>query len=390
VQAITDRNGQGSNGRHCSQRSLRLGRYCRTRLTRPYSPTLHQRDNRWEQFAVFVLVKNPFARPVWIERVHVSLPSELLLADDGTRKKELVEQEKKEAERRTEEKAERESIRRSIEDLQERLVAFRACPDPGMNAQELGVGIRSLERALAKFPTSSASVVIQDVSSLGDVRVESASPNVFIKGKEAERSSMGAVEILDPHTVLRSMARERRVTLQSSLPSGASLQPSSTAVYTVLLNVKRSFIFPPSNYFLQFSVNFSFERPHSDNADRQETLETLMTNTVSHEIAIRPSVYSLIGGAAIGGISGAIARVLKASGQFDLSSLTWSAGVSGAFAVVLAVILSAVSIIFVARKSEAQSFISVEDFWGGLLIGFFVGYTGTEFFADLTRSATPR
>jgi hypothetical protein len=153
--------------------------------------------------------------------------------------------------------------------------------------------------------------------------------------------------------------------------------------------VKRSFIFPPSNYFLQFSVNFSFERAHPNSADRQQAPETLMTNTVSHEISIRPSVYSLIVGAAIGGISGAIARLLKASGQFDLSSLTWSAGVSGGFALLLAVILSAVSIIFVARKSEAQSFISVEDFWGGLLIGFFVGYTGTEFFADLTRSAIP-
>lgn len=33
------------------------------------------------QFALFVLVKNPFNKPVWIRRVHVSLPSELTLAD---------------------------------------------------------------------------------------------------------------------------------------------------------------------------------------------------------------------------------------------------------------------------------------------------------------------
>jgi hypothetical protein len=108
-------------------------------------------------------------------------------------------------------------------------------------------------------------------------------------------------------------------------------------------------------------------------------------NTVSYEIAIRPSVYSLIGGAAIGRISGSVARLLKLTGQFDLSVITWSGGLSSGFTIALAVILSAVSIIFVTRKSEAQSFISVEDFWGGLLIGFFVGYTGTEFFSDLIR-----
>jgi hypothetical protein len=161
--------------------------------------------------------------------------------------------------------------------------------------------------------------------------------------------------------------------------------PSSTAVYTVLLNVKRSLIFPPSSYTLQFSVNFSFERPDTSRAITQGFRESLMTNTVSYEIAIRPSVYSLIGGAAIGRISGSVARLLKLTGQFDLSVITWSGGLSSGFTIALAVILSAVSIIFVTRKSEAQSFISVEDFWGGLLIGFFVGYTGTEFFSDLIR-----
>jgi len=42
------------------------------------------------------------------------------------------------------------------------------------------------------------------------------------------------------------------------------------------------------------------------------------------------------------------------------------------------------AIIFMARKSDAQSFVSIEDFWGGLLIGFLVGYTGTSFFESIT------
>jgi hypothetical protein len=50
-----------------------------------------------------------------------------------------------------------------------------------------------------------------------------------------------------------------------------------------------------------------------------------------------------------------------------------------------ATILAAIAIIFMVRKSDTQSFVSVEDFWGGVLIGFLVGYTGTEFFETLTK-----
>lgn len=34
------------------------------------------------EFTLFVLVKNPFTKPVWVERVHVNLPSELALVVD--------------------------------------------------------------------------------------------------------------------------------------------------------------------------------------------------------------------------------------------------------------------------------------------------------------------
>lgn len=45
------------------------------------SVTLSTRDlTAGNQFAIFVLVKNPFDKPVWIRQVHVSLPSELRLA----------------------------------------------------------------------------------------------------------------------------------------------------------------------------------------------------------------------------------------------------------------------------------------------------------------------
>ena len=39
-----------------------------------------------------------------------------------------------------------------------------------------------------------------------------------------------------------------------------------------------------------------------------------------------------------------------------------------------------------ARKSSAQPLVSVEDFWGGLVIGFTVGYFGFHQFLQLFPS----
>ena len=36
-----------------------------------------------------------------------------------------------------------------------------------------------------------------------------------------------------------------------------------------------------------------------------------------------------------------------------------------------------------ARKSSTQQIVSVEDFWGGLLIGFLVGYLGEAYFRGI-------
>jgi fluoride ion exporter CrcB/FEX len=35
------------------------------------------------------------------------------------------------------------------------------------------------------------------------------------------------------------------------------------------------------------------------------------------------------------------------------------------------------------RKKDVQSFLTVEDFWGGILLGFLVGYSGGQFLKGL-------
>jgi hypothetical protein len=42
------------------------------------------------------------------------------------------------------------------------------------------------------------------------------------------------------------------------------------------------------------------------------------------------------------------------------------------------------------RKTDVRPFLTVEDFWDGILLGFLVGYTGQQLFEQLSKiSATP-
>jgi hypothetical protein len=197
-----------------------------------------------------------------------------------------------------------------------------------------------------------------------------------------ERGQVKEIQLLDANYLSEKHAQSRSVDLQSSLPPGAALQPSSTVVYTAVLNVRKRLFFTPSKFRLQFNVNYAFQHIFEMELNPQKT--SLFTNTISYEIAIRPSLFALITGAGFGAIAGSLARSLQSSPHVALKSLTSEDMVNGALPIILSLILGIVAVIFVARKSEAQSFISVEDFWGGLLIGFFVGYTGTEFFSKLT------
>ena len=77
---------------------------------------------------------------------------------------------------------------------------------------------------------------------------------------------------------------------------------------------------------------------------------------------MRASLTSIILGACVGSIAGWIAR--KGDGiTFDMANLLSLAG---------ALLLSAMAVVLFARKKGIQPIIAVEDFWGGIAIGFIV------------------
>ncbi len=188
----------------------------------------------------------------------------------------------------------------------------------------------------------------------------------------------GDVELSAPNPSLQALS-------SSSLPPTEALQPGSTAVYSLVLTTKQSLFFRPVQYTLQYSINYSF----SSGKDNKKTY----TNNASQLVTIRAPILSVMFGAILGGIAGFFATFLQKSyggGKLNIDPLEM------AISLVVTVILSAMAVVFLVRKSETQSLISVEDFWGGLVIGFLVGYSGTNAFQSLTGidtlagvSATP-
>lgn len=346
-----------------------------------------------KEFTIFVLVKNPFSKPVWIQEVNVSLPSELKRLDDQEIQQRAKDAEEKQKQLAQEKKQEQIKLQSDIANLQAAidgiLTELKSKPESAFS-QEIDSLNRKIDRMsekLNELNVGESDIRIVGKADIGNIKIGSQSSSLKLdadnRGKSTSNQiTINQIEVYEPWLIYEQEAQSRTVSLKSSLPINTALLPGSTAVYTVILNVKRSLIFTPTKYRLQFYVNYGFESGESAQANNHLSLnENLYTNTIAHSISIRPSVYSVITGSVIGAAIGAIARLLQTSATPSLSSFIIS--------LVLSTILGGMAIIFMARKSDTQSFVSVEDFWGGMLIGFLVGYTGTSFFESISGVAPP-
>jgi hypothetical protein len=377
-----------------------------------------------KQFAIFVLIKNPFDKPVWVRQVHVSLPSELKLAraEDRQRQK---KSEKEDSNTNLQREKEEPEIKELIFKLETKLEYLRSewrkilehinnkeiLPERTQEflssieakIEEVQFELKKLTRGrkaniqigdnsatgdlkvISNQLSDRANIQIGDNSAMGNLKVTSNLANLQIGNK----TSIGSVEIYDPNSFM--FAQASKIDLESSLPNNVALQPGSTVVYTAILYVEKSIVFTPSQYRLQFNVNYSFHAKELSlpNEHQEKGEEGIFTNTIAYELSIRPSVYSVIIGASLGGLTGAIARLLQITPSEKWQTFSSTDIVTSVITVAVAVILSSIAVVFMVRKSDAQSFVSVEDFWGGLLIGFFVGYTGTSFFEQLTGVTNP-
>jgi hypothetical protein len=94
------------------------------------------------------------------------------------------------------------------------------------------------------------------------------------------------------------------------------------------------------------------------------------TKVVQKDISVYNHLSSMILGGVVGGIVGVLFRDWDKLSTYTLTN--WI------FEVFFGVLVGFIIIIILQRKSNVQSFVSINDAWGGLLAGFIAGAAGRE------------
>jgi hypothetical protein len=138
------------------------------------------------------------------------------------------------------------------------------------------------------------------------------------------------------------------------------LQPGNSTTRIFKIKSRGILSLRPSMYRLNIEVEY-------------ELAGVKNIDTVEHTIQIRAAMLSMMFGAMLGGFLGTVA----AGGMEAVT------GVRALRKLVPSLVISAVSIVLFARKKDVQPIIAIEDFWGGLAIGFLIGYSGPRVLGSL-------
>ncbi|MFD3930009.1 hypothetical protein [Streptomyces sp. NPDC058614] len=335
-------------------------------------------------FTLYLHIKNPFALPVWVQSVELSLPTQMQWrSPDGDSKR---------LRRSASSGSGSKSLTRAIERRNKLIEKLRKVlndvPD-SENADVRRVDLRSAIEQLVAENYRDSELLAGDSNAKLSAR-HSATINLHgpqMRNLHLEARDSATINLYD----MRPVEEPERVPLIGSLPRNAALEPGCTDVWTIRLGTGKSPFFLPAKYHLQLTVIYSVDRPENDvqreaDAGRENDvpLRRIFSNTTSFTTPVKAALWNVMLGSVIGGTIGSVGRSLRDAQT--LGSLLDPINLGPAIgALILAIILSGAAIIFSARKSDAQSFVTVEDFWGGLLIGFLIGYSGTAAFSEITR-----
>lgn len=170
---------------------------------------------------------------------------------------------------------------------------------------------------------------------------------------------------LGPYAELNVKAAEgstieigQRTANSTSEPDVTIIPPRSERVFSVSIRTNHWVLFTPQRFPVNIQLAYSI-------------LGKERTQVVTASFAINPPLTSILIGSVIGGGLGASARALQSPADLNVSFL-----VQG----VAAIVMSVIAAITLSRKSGAQSFITVEDFFGAFAVGALIGYGGSEYF----------
>jgi hypothetical protein len=137
--------------------------------------------------------------------------------------------------------------------------------------------------------------------------------------------------------------------------------------------VVQYFPFKTSNWLLfkPTKLNISVQMRYQVSSEER-------TQVVSASLDVKPPLSAMVIGSLIGSVLGTMARISTQPIGFNPQALfiTFFSGV----------VMSLIATILLSRKTGAQGFITVEDFFGSFVVGTLIGYTGSSYFTSIISS----
>ncbi len=278
-----------------------------------------------DEFSIYVIIRNPFPVPVIIHSTETHIPVEL---SDQIWKKTTLEKIKLEQSKK-------------LENLKG-FKRFREKTNMFFNSLFKNNKLKSPRVAIAV-----GTEITEPHSKENIIQISGNENQVYMNNWQLNFANLTAEEI------------EKRLWQINNFIQGKqpiTLRLGDAVVRHFILKTNKVLMFKPISHTFQIQVNYEVD-------------ELNHIDTIPYSLNIRAAASSSMTGAIIGSVLGTL---VNSSVNFnDLYSLskTFLTGIIFAFILVVAF----------ARKNNVQQIVSIEDFWGGLFIGFMVGYSGETF-----------
>jgi hypothetical protein len=316
-------------------------------------------------FSISVTITNPFDVPVAIQSISTLLPVDLYDVNLYARIKEQVAAQheidltrarllNKLGVRVAPQTAKREGILRPIF----RSTVKTAIPGGYLLAE---MADRALDASASAFATAAQTASEPAVRRFSGYTAKMIAPADFeiTPGLPEEEIKQKVNGLLAP------LEQEYKARFVANAAKPINIQPGDSITNVFVLRTRKGITFTPTSYNLDVSIQYQVDR-------------VVHNQAVPYSLDIQAAQISVILGAIIGSVFGVLASQMN-----KIFAGQWLSVLPGA---ITTIILSAFAVIAFARKAGVQPIIAVQDFWGGMLIGFLVGYSGTQVLGNLFGS----
>jgi hypothetical protein len=329
-----------------------------------------------KQFSVAVKITNPYDVPTSIKSVRTKLPAKF-----------------EDIERRITEKRRLQRIF-ELQELMQSLLEQKGAAVSSETKKQIAVLTYQPKQTLLQYALEAFSAVLVGVKggTAGTSLYTTASTARTPSNPSEQVSKLSpedVAEILkdlgkstDPSTAIEEKVLDsikKKLELLDKGDDGDSetrLQPGNSSVQVFTFRTTQVLFFTPSSYNLNIQIEYE-----NDGQANQDSVE--------FKLDVRAPLKALIWGSVIGSVMGYLMHDIF--DQKALLSLLQNPNKPSAVAWLISlfgnVLLGVLIVIAFARKKDAQPLLSVEDFWGGIFVGFLAGYSGKNMLSQVIPAA---